>query len=445
MYSAVYGLMRKYLWQGGQEIRHHMRELDRTQWLSRPEIEAIQLKKIKALVYYAYEHVPLYRERYKKEDIHPQDINSFQDFHAIPFLTRDDVLSELNALISTKYKGGVFEDRTGGSTGRPMHFIMDRHTTWWSFAVETRYRNWYGIRPGDRRAWVWGNLKDFPSWRWQERLAAYAKRYRYLNAHTMSKSNMQAFAEMLLEWQPHMFRAYPWAISLFAQYLKINNINGIKPKLIETSGEKLTAHQRQLLEEVFKCPVAEHYASWEVYDIAYQCPVGGLHVSEDRYLELVSNDQIVEPGQIGEVVITSLTQYAMPFIRYKNEDLGIYESKPCVCGRGMPVLKEITGRTQDLLVRPDGQIVYGSIVDYITHDKPEVVQFQAYQPDQKHVEIRLLCREKVDSIWLENLRKEIQPYFGDEMRITLKIVDTIELTPAGKLKTVISDVKANML
>ena len=257
---------------------------------------------------------------------------------------------------------------------------MDRATALWSNAVETRYRRWYGIKPGDKRAWVWGALKDFSQWHVRDRLAAYVKRYRYLNAHTMSDKNMRSFAAMLLKWQPAMFRAYPSAISLFAQYLDAHKITGIRPKLIETSAEKLTATQRAYLTDVFDSPIAEHYSSWEIYDIAYQCPEGSLHVSEDRYLESVERDKPVDCGHEGEVVITALNQYAMPFIRYKNADLGIYAEKPCSCGRCLPVLQDLVGRMQELLFRPDGQIVNGSIMDYLMHSRPEVSGLRPASP-----------------------------------------------------------------
>ena len=445
MYSFLYSMLRQSLWNGGKDIRHNLSELNRTQWLSREEIEENQLKKIQDLIAYAYEYVPFYRQRYQQEGIHPQDIKSLKDFQLVPYLTRDDVMTNLESLLSRDYQGKVFKDKTGGSTGRPMNFYMDHSTSCWSNAVEMRYRGWYGVKPGAKRAWIWGALKEFPSWKLQDRLKAYVKRYRYLNAHAMHESAMKDFAEMLVKWQPAMIRAYPSAISIFANFLIDKGIHNISPKLIETSGEKLKPSQRKLLEDVFDCPIAEHYSSWEIYDIAYQCPDGGLHVSEDRYIELVSNNMAVPAGQTGEVVVTSLTQYAMPFIRYKNEDLGVYETDCSTCGRGLPVIREIIGRHQDLLVRPDGQFVYGSILDYITHGKPEVDQFQVYQPNRKQLDVRLVCNRTVNSAWLDKLRNEIQSFFGDEMEIIVNIVDHIPLTSSGKLRTVISKVQHDFI
>ncbi len=446
MYTNLYSLLRYSLWKGGKQIKNYLEELEQSQWMSQEAIKNMQLAKIQQLLCYAYDHVPFYKDRYDKERIHPKDIRSLQDFQSIPYLTRDDVVNNLELLLAKGYKYKLVKDKTGGSTGRPMTFYMDQPTAWWSNAVETRYRGWHGVRPGDKRAWVWGALKDFPPWQWKDRLKTYANRYRYLNAHTMLPENMLDFAKLLQRWKPAMFRAYPSAMYIFAKFLQEQGINDIQPKLIETTGEKLQKNHLKLISEVFNCRVAEHYSSWEIYDIAYQCPEKGLHVSEDRYLELVNEKgKEVSNGEIGEVVLTSLTQYGMPFIRYKNEDLGIYEGSSCKCGRGMPVLREVVGRFQDLLVRPDGQAVYGALVDYITHDKTEVERFQVYQPDKNNIEIRIVPKTDIDESWIEQIISETQPFFGEGMDITVKMVAEIPLTTSGKLQTVISKVRPDAL
>lgn len=444
MYSSLYQFMVKYLYPG-KEIRRSLNELEGTQWLPRSELESMQLKKLQRLVSYAYAHVPFYRKLYQSENIHPQDIKSFKDFQALPFLTRDDVNNHLQDLVSTDYRGHFIEMATSGSTGHPMQFFLDRSDCWWTSAFSARCRGWYGVNLGDKRAFVYSYLLDFSDWRWKDRLVGNIKHARYLNARTMTKTKMQAFAEMLVKWQPTMFRAYPSALSIFAHYIKEQGITNISPKLIESTAEKVTPSQRQLFEEVFQAPIADNYSSLEIDNMAYQCPEGGLHVSEERYLELVANGRVVNPGQMGEVVLTSLIQYAMPFIRYKNSDVGIYESEDCSCGRGMPVLREIVGRNCDLLTRPDGQIVHWTSIYTIMKYKPEVYQWQLYQSDQEHLEVRLVCKQKSVSTLLEDIRTELQPCFGESMHISVKLVDRIELTSSGKYRYVISEVKPDFI
>jgi phenylacetate-CoA ligase len=326
-----------------------------------------------------------------------------------------------------------------------MHFIMDRKAEWLTNAFNARCRGWYGVKLGDKRAFLTATLEDYSNWHWRKRLAAKINRHRYLNVRTMTESKMQRFAEMLVKWQPDMIRAYPSSLAVFAHYLKERNITGITPKLVEVTAEKVTLPQRQLFEEVFHAPVTDHYASLEIFSYAYQCPDGGLHVNEDRYLELVENGQAVNPGRMGEVVVTALNQYAMPFIRYKNGDVAIYETDGCSCGRGLPVLREVVGRNCDLLVHPDGYVVHYVAITLIVRQWKAVRQFQIYQPDRENLEVRLVCNGKVGTIDLENIRNEIQPFFGESMHISVELVDHIKLTDGGKYRHVISEVKPDFM
>lgn len=440
MYSAFYRAIRL-LRPSELKIRQYELELERTQWLSQPELETWQLERIQKLVKYAYEHVPYYRERYQREDIHPKDIKSLQDFQALPLLTKQDVNAHLTKLVSPDFRGKLYPNETGGSTGQPMRFFVEDSFWRWNVALRNRGRSWYGVQPGDKMALVWGAPRDMPDRSWKTRLRAKIMRHRVLNAFSMTQAKMQSFAEMLVHWQPAMFKAYTSALSMFAEFIQEREIASIRPRLVETTAEKITEPQRQLFREVFDCAVADCYSSRELATIAYQCSKGGLHVCETRYLEVVASGQVVQPGQLGEVVITSLHQFAMPLIRYKIGDMGIYKAGNCPCGRGLPVLREIVGRTHDFLVTSDGQFVHGEFFAYTFRVKPEVVRYQVYQPDREHLVVHLVCKRDVDSSWLDGVRAEIQARFGESTQISLHIVDKIELTSAGKHRYIISEVE----
>jgi phenylacetate-CoA ligase len=446
MYSAIYRTMRLF-WSGGLETRRHLRELERTQWLSEDELRALQLAKIQQLVKHAYEHVPFYRERYQRAGIHPEDIKSLEDFHALPFLTREDEKNNLEALVAQNFpRHELYKTETGGSTGEPIQFFVEGSFWWWNAANYLRGRVWHGVREGDKCAWFWGARKDMPDWSWRDRSRAQIKQERYLNAFGMTEEKMRDFANMLVRWQPVMFRGYPSALSLFARYIKEWGLTSIRPHYIETTSEKLSVPQRELLEEVFACKVADQYASREMGMIACPCERGGSHVCADlRYLEVVADGKVVQPGQLGEVVVTSLTQFAMPFIRYKKGDMAIYEPGHCACGRHFPRLKEVVGRTNEFLVSADGQFVHSLFLAYVFRVKPEVVRYQVHQPDRKHLNIRLVCNQPVNSVWLDNVRAEIQARFGQETQVSIQVVDQIELTPVGKHRHIISEVKPDFI
>lgn len=442
MNPALYRTMRLFF-PGGWETRRHLRRLLRTQWLSEKELRAWQLRELQRLVRHAYENVPFYRSRYQQAGIHPDDIQSLEDFSRLPFLTREDVKAHREELVARNWAHKkLYPNETGGSTGQPIQFYVEG-TFWWANAANAfRVRGWHGVREGDKIAWFWGAREDMPEWSWRKRLKAALMNERYLNAFSMTEDKMRAFAHMLVRWRPAMFKGYASALSLFARFVQEEGLPVARPRYIESTSEKLSGAQRALLEEVFGCPVADHYSSREMGTMAYQCEQGGLHICADvRYLEVVVNDRPVGPGQLGEVVATSFTQYAMPFIRYKNRDMAVLSSERCACGRGLPLLQEITGRTNDFLVSADGQFVHSEFFAYLFRVKPQVVRYQVRQPDRQHLDIRLVCNQAVDQAWLDGVRREVQERFGEGMAVTVQVVDEIALTPAGKHRYIVSDVR----
>lgn len=302
------------------------------------------------------------------------------------------------------------------------------------------------MEDGEKVAWIWGGVRNKHNFDWSRHLKHRIKRERYLNVWSMTnETNMQSFAMKLIQWNPAVIRAYPSALYVFAKYIKDKGIVGISPLLIETTSERLLDFQRQLFENVFQCPVADCYSSLELYEMAYQCPKGSIHVCEPVYLEVIAGNQHAKPGCIGEVFVTSLTKFAMPFIRYKTDDLAIYETDDCPCGRKLTVLRKIVGRNTDCIVTASGKFVVGSVINSIFWGKPEVTQFQAYQKSRNHLTVSMVCRENVSSTFLENITNELRSHLGSEIEIDLFIVDKIELTPAGKHRYVISEVKPDLL
>ena len=150
---------------------------------------------------------------------------------------------------------------------------------------------------------------------------------------------------------------------------------------------------------------------------------------------------MVNPGQTGEAVVTALNQYAMPFIRYKNGDIAVYETEVCPCQREIPVLREVVGRDCDLMVHSDGHVVHWSIIIVIMMRRNKIRQYQVYQPDLKNLEVRYVCQEEVKPGYLEEIRQDLQPVFGDSIQISFNAMNHIPLNAGGKYRHVISDVK----
>ena len=167
-----------------------------------------------------------------------------------------------------------------------------------------------------------------------------------------------------------------------------------------------------------------------------------MHVADDvRYIETVINGRAAEPGEVGEIVATDLTNLAMPFIRYKNGDLAIRSEKPCPCGRGLSVLEEVVGRTSDIFTTPSGRLLSGIYFVHRLRGAPGIDRFQVHQPSKDIIEILYeASRSGVDEAWLEDKQREFQAHLGRDVCLRFKRVEQIPPTRAGKHLFTSSDV-----
>lgn len=439
--AAVYRNLRLF-YPGGMDTRRYLVEMERNQWLPQEALQALQLARLQKLVKHAYENAPFYRERYSAAGFEPGDFKTLKDFEALPFLTKEDIRHNRDRIIAQNFpKEKLVPNETGGSTGQPMHFYIDDSFWWWNQANHLRVRRWHGVGEGDRVAWLWGAKRDMPEESLGKRLKTYMMNERYLNAFNMTEQKMRDFAEMLVRWQPAVIYGYASVLSLFARFIQENKITGIRPRLVDSTSEKLSGPQRELLQEVFQCKIIDDYSSRELGIMACECETGEFLVTSDvRYLEIVANGQVVPTGEMGEVAITSTYQFSWPFIRYKNGDMAIYEAETSRSGRAFPVLKEVVGRTNDFLVTSEGKFVHSEFFAYTFRIKPEVVRYQIYQSDRQRLDIRLVCNQPVSESWLAAAKGEVQDRFGPATDITIRVVEDIPLTPAGKHRFIVSDI-----
>ena len=404
------------------------------------ELERYQLLRLQAVVRHAYERVPFYRDLYRRLDIHPEDIRSLADFEALPTTSKRDVVEHLETFVTPELRSRGQLIMTGASTGEPMRFYIDDSFWRWNVAYENRGRGWHGVREGDKMAWVWGARRDMYAGTWLARSKAAIMRHRYLDAFAMDGASMREFAHMLQRWQPPMIRAYASMLHIFARYLEANRIEAIRPRLIEVTAEKLKAGQRELIERVFECPVTEGYTAREFATVAYACEAGRSHVSETCHLELIADGTVVPAGGLGEVVVTSLHQFLMPFIRYRLDDEAYLDADACPCGRSLPTIKEIVGRKNDYIVTPDGKHVHDGFFAYYFWTKPQVARYQVHQADIGRLQVRMVCVEPVDRDWLGTIDTELRSHLGPGIKIEPEVVEAIPLTAAGKHRFIVSDV-----
>ncbi len=420
-----------------------LEELEGNQYLSGEEIEELQWRKLQQMLRQVSVHVPYYRELFRRRGIDVRAISSMDDFRKIPYLTRNIINGNSRALISGDPLRKGLPSSTGGSTGTPLYFYCDRGSIPYRQANKLRQMRMAGVDIGARQLKFWGLDTDLGlGERFLRALRTYFSNTRLISTFDMSDSRMKKYTAIERSFKPDFIRGYPSALVLFSDFCKRNSVDLHKPDAVITGGETLYPEQRDLIEEVFSAPVFNSYGTREFADVAFECQEhSGLHVSADLHLvELIhSSGRPARDGEPGEIVITDLMNMYMPFIRYRTGDLAVASGRNCECGRGLPLLDRVEGRSFDTIRTPEGKLVGGFYWTRLSRAVPGIRRFQIEQKALNWIDFRIVAGEGWKKENIKILRNKIKENCGSNMHVNFLLVDEIPLTPSGKSKFVISD------
>lgn len=410
-------------------------DLELGQWTSAAEVAQVQWERLQKLLVHAYENVPFYRRRMDEAALRPGDIRGMDDFRRLPALTKADVRDHLDGLLARTFtREALTCDATGGSTGTPVRFFRDPMAGLWAEEACARFRRWIGYEYGDKLALMWGAVRDIP--------AEHPPHERWLNSFNCSPESIEAFVRELVEWRPRAVRAYASAAALVARHIRERELPAPRPRAVESSAEKSWPADRALIEEVFNCPVFDLYGSREVPALACECDRhDGLHIFADIHLvEVIRDGRPARPGEEGAILVTDLTNYGMPFIRYEIGDVGVAADGSCACGRGFPRLREVIGRITNILTTPDGRYVHGALFGRFISDQPGVRAFQLHQKALDHVVVAIQPDRGFDTRRVEAAVGRLRWHLGPGVRVEWQEVESIPPAPSGKRHVAISDV-----
>lgn len=305
-------------------------------------------------------------------------------------------------------------------------------------------RTWAGWRVGDAMALIWGHRGDVAaSGTPKSRLVnALMHRRTVLNAYDMDDKAIAAYVGLLKREQPGLILGYASSLAFIAEYVARHGITGLAPKGIISSAEALSPERRAAISATFKCPVYDRYGSREFANIAQQCEqLNGLHVFADRvHVEVLRPDgSECAPGERGEIVVTDFFNGAMPFIRYRTGDLGACASKPCSCGRGLPLLESVEGRVTEIIVGPNGKYYACPGPVLLASGIPGIVQMQVVQDRISAIEVRVAPGAEWTQSSRELLVARVRELLGD-VEVSITMVDRIPPAASGKHQFVISTV-----
>jgi len=427
----------------GRRILDHWKDFERNQWLLPQEIQTLQINRLHDLLLHAYQHVRFYHLRMESAGINPDSHPCQEFFYDLPLLAKDDILTHLDELTADNISPGALKlNASGGSTGHTLSFYNDRASLDLRSAITMRGDRWAGLDIGTPHARLWGAPLDMkPQQRLINRFNNYLLNRMWLDCFRLSEQRMAEYARKLKRFQPQVLIGYATALITFANYLRDNKIKDIRPKGIISSAETLLDKGRETIELAFGCKVYDRYGCREAGPLACECSEGKLHINADYVMfEVLKNGKTALPGETGEVVITPLFNYGMPFIRYRIGDLGVAaEPVPCACGRGLPIIERIVGRTSDMLVNARGELFHGEYFTHLFYNQAGIRQFQVLQPDRDHLQFKLVIGPDFDIRIIQLFETKIKTFVGP-ISVAWEYVKEIPPLPSGKRAFTVSQV-----
>jgi phenylacetate-CoA ligase len=409
-----------------------------------PEVlERDQIDRLRKLLVHAEKRVPYYRDLFHALRFDPSCFDSLEQLKALPPMTRELVKGQLDRFLADGMPSDSYRrDATGGSTGTPMEFFHEERYRSLATASALRTRTWAGWQPGCRTVWIWGAPQETQAWRTiRGRAIGWISRNLYVDAFRAGPSEMQDWLRRITRFKPAFVYGYASSIAHFAAFLDSRSLTIDGVQGVFSTAEKLHPWQREVIERVFQCKVYDHYGSREIKAIAAQCEAGSMHILSD--LNLVEMED--PSAETSPLLITSLENFAMPFIRYRIGDIGALQPGACECGRVLPRLRLAIGRQADMFVTPEGRHVHGEYFTHLMYGMPGIASFQFYQPSSERIILRAVPDTSFDEdvrrrlIALDaKIRREVSPAIGLE----IALVDDIPPSPTGKFRFTWSDVSA---
>ncbi len=358
---------------------------------------------LKQIVNFCYENVKFYRNNLKALNLLPKDIKFIEDLSKLPIIDKKTINQNYNDFFPKNLNNIKYIERsTGGTTGTPMRYRITKYER--NLAGALTYRRWKraNYKIGDRILIIGGSsiipnkntyLKDL--------ITRTIRNAFYLDSFNLSEKILRNEIDRINKFQPKFIYGYPSAIEFFGRWLYNNgySLNGIRG--IVTTSETLYQHIRVKIENYYGISVFDNYGLNDGGISAGECKKKeGLHIDTERsILDVVDNNNNNIIGEEGEIIATSLFNYAMPFIRYRTGDVGILSptTYECECGINSPILESIKGRTVDILITPEGNFVHGWYFLYIFWNYCKgIISYKIEQNNKEEINIYIVPEKESD-------------------------------------------------
>lgn len=421
--------------------------LEKSQWQSADDIATMQEANLAAVLTHAYEQTHFYRSLFDARGVDPSRINLSNYADCVPVLKKESLRKSLESFRSRGFSSRqVVQINTSGTTGTPLAITATKSSVQRNYAFFSRFLRWAGVgvgQPGATfagRVFIPRNQKRPPYWRKNA-----PSNTTLFSSYHISDETIPYYIQELERLAPTLIDAYPSAIYPIARYIVEKGIrHAIRPKAIVTSSETLGEIQRDTLETAFGCRIYDQYGSAEMVAFIAQCEHGRYHVNPEYGLVEVLGDEgkPVDLGVPGRLVCTGFLNLGMPLLRYEIGDSAVLSGSQCPCGRRFPVVESILGRTDDLIVTPEGRLV--GRLDPIFKGLRGIKETQIVQETPRRVVVRVVRSDGYSRHISAALAAQLVARIGTGMDIRIEEVNDIPRTASGKFRSVVSHVSRTM-
>ncbi|MDZ4168688.1 MAG: hypothetical protein U1E26_03410 [Coriobacteriia bacterium] len=408
-----------------------MRALIATERLDSEQLNALQMERLQSLLAHCYEYVPYYRRLFDELGAHPDDIRSLDDYARLPVLEKETLRANLASFIATNQYGKRLSSvATSGSTGTPLVYHHDPRYFLHGWAALMRNMSWTGFRLGERQAWLaysapGGVKRAFRlalERKWQARELVF------------SEETIASWAHHLATWRPTFVYGAPSSrLAPIAAHMLSHDIRPQGIRSVMTSSEMLVEGQRRLLAEAFGASVYNQYGSTECLSIAAECGAGSMHVNAE--VNIVEFEQLDWTGDARAIVVTPLFNYGVPLLRYVLRDLGEALPGECACGRTLPRMRSLIGRSDFSVTLSDGMTVTPFAFEGLVARVPGIIRYQFRQVTSDSFDLIVAALpEATQSIAeaLSSLDERFARTTGGTAHFTVRFVEDIATAEAGK-------------
>jgi phenylacetate-CoA ligase len=422
----------------GKLFRQYLNEIQTSEFQNTSELGQYQTLQLSALLEHAVSTVPFYRAVSREAISKLRAQGPGELLTDFPMIDKTAVRDAASQIYSTERRA-AFTGYTSGTTGSPLTVKQDLAAICREKAFAWRQLIWAGYRPGDRRAWIRGDMvvpvwvRSSPYWRQN-----FAEKMLMMSSYHLSEESAASYVSALGQFDPHIIQAYPSSIEFLARHVLASGREyaGASLRAIVTSSESLSSDQRSLLEAAFRCPVFDWYGQLERVAAIGTCEKGRYHLLSDySYVELLPTGQ-----GTAEIVGTGFSNWCMPLIRYRTGDhveLPARQSA-CECGRSFPIIERVIGRREDVVKLPDGRVI--GRLDHIFKGVTGILEAQIRQDEPDRVRILVVAAVPDTEQIRKRLTVNAHERLGTAVVVEVHFVSAIARSPNGKLQGVVCNV-----